>query len=101
MDTRALKSRAEAASISSVTLAWCFGRMRPARAICWTYLAGRVRIHLRPGIGQHQERIFTPVAIVSAREPATIAVAIDEDDTVRIDVIEGEICRAAHSAPAK
>ncbi|MGA8026939.1 MAG: FecR family protein, partial [Bryobacteraceae bacterium] len=54
-------------------------------------VAGRVRIHLQPGIGQHQERVFTPVAIVTAREPATIAVAIDEDDTVRVDVIEGAI----------
>lgn len=59
-------------------------------------LAGRVRIHLQPSLGQPQQRVFTPVAIITAREPATIAVAIDEDDMVRIDVIEGEI-RVQHT----
>jgi len=59
-------------------------------------LAGRVRIHLRPTIGQPMQRIFTPVAIITAQEPGTIALAIDEDDTVRIDVIEGEV-RVQHT----
>jgi hypothetical protein len=56
-------------------------------------MAGRVRIHLKPGYGQPQQRVFTPVATVSTleQEPATIAVAIDEDHTVRIDVVEGEV----------
>lgn len=53
-------------------------------------LGGRVRIHLQPNFGAEQ-RIFCPVAIVSAHEPATVAMAVDEDDRVRIDVIEGEI----------
>jgi hypothetical protein len=54
-------------------------------------LAGRVRIRLQPSVGQLQQRIFCPVAIISAHEPATIALAMDEDDTARIDVIEGAI----------
>jgi hypothetical protein len=54
-------------------------------------LAGRVRIRLRPTAGQAQQRVFTPVAIISTHEAATIALAIDEDDTVRLDVIEGEV----------
>lgn len=55
-------------------------------------LAGRVRIHLRPTAGQSQQRVFCPVAIISARhQPATFAIAVDEDDTIRIDVLEGEI----------
>ncbi len=54
-------------------------------------LAGRVRVHLQPSIGQLQLRVFCPVAIVSTHQPATIAIGIDEDETVRIDVIEGEI----------
>ncbi|MBV9767853.1 MAG: FecR domain-containing protein [Acidobacteriaceae bacterium] len=58
--------------------------------------AGRVRIHLHPTVGQPQQRIFTPVAIITARQAATIALAIDEDDTVRLDVIEGEV-RVQHT----
>jgi hypothetical protein len=54
-------------------------------------LAGRVRIHLQPSIGQLQQRIFCPVAIITTHEPATVALAVDEDDTARIDVIEGAI----------
>jgi hypothetical protein len=54
-------------------------------------LAGRVRIHLQPSVGQLQQRIFCPVAIITAHEPATVALAIDEDDTARIDVMEGAI----------
>jgi hypothetical protein len=55
-------------------------------------LAGRVRIHLQPTLGQAQQRVFCPVAIIAAHhQPATFAVAVDEDDTVRIDVLEGEI----------
>lgn len=59
-------------------------------------LAGRVRIHLQPHAGEWQERIFTPVAVITAHEPATIALAIDEDETVRIDVIEGQV-RVQHT----
>lgn len=59
-------------------------------------LAGRVRIHLQSKPGDPQQRIFTPVAIISAHEPATIALAIDEDETVRIDVIEGQV-RVQHA----
>jgi hypothetical protein len=58
-------------------------------------LAGRVRIHLNPGPGQIQ-RIFCPVATITAVDPATVALAIDEDDNLRIDVLEGEI-RVQHA----
>ncbi len=54
-------------------------------------VAGRVRIHLNPGPGQWQQRIFCPIASITAVDPATVSVAIDEDDNVRIDVLEGEI----------
>ncbi len=54
-------------------------------------LAGRVRIHLRPTPGEPQQRIFTPVAIVAAHEPSTVVLAVDEDDTIRIDVVEGQV----------
>jgi hypothetical protein len=59
-------------------------------------LAGRVRIHLKPHAGESQQRIFTPVAIITAHEASTIALAIDEDETVRIDVIEGQV-RVQHA----
>jgi ferric-dicitrate binding protein FerR (iron transport regulator) len=54
-------------------------------------LAGRVRVHMQPVAGQHQQRVFCPTAIISTHEPATLALAIDEDDTVRIDVMEGQV----------
>jgi hypothetical protein len=54
-------------------------------------LAGRVRIHLQPTIGQLQQRVFCPVAIITAHQPADIALAVDEDDNARIDVIEGAV----------
>lgn len=54
-------------------------------------LSGRVRIHLSPGPGESRQRVYCRSAIVVAREPTTIAVAIDEDSSVRIDVLEGEI----------
>lgn len=54
-------------------------------------VAGRVRIHVHPGIGQWQFRIFCPVAIVSTNQTATVALALDEDDNARVDVIEGEV----------
>ena len=56
-------------------------------------ISGRVRIHLQPGYGQPHQRVFTPAATISTfdQEPATIAVAIDEDDTIRIDVLEGQV----------
>ena len=59
-------------------------------------LAGRVRVHLQPVPGQHQQRVFCPTAIISTGEPSTLALAIDEDDTVRIDVIEGQV-RVQHA----
>lgn len=60
-------------------------------------VAGRVRVHLQPTPGQTQQRVFTPVAIIiGTPQPATLAIAIDEDDTVRIDVMEGEV-RVQHS----
>ncbi|MBV9404952.1 MAG: FecR domain-containing protein [Acidobacteriaceae bacterium] len=54
-------------------------------------LGGRVRIHLQPTIGQLQLRVFCPVAIITAHQPATIALAVDEDETARIDVLEGQV----------
>jgi hypothetical protein len=55
-------------------------------------LAGRVRIHLRPTAGQAQQRVFCPIAIISTHhQPATVAIAIDEDDAVRVDVLDGEV----------
>jgi hypothetical protein len=59
-------------------------------------LAGRVRVHLQPAPGQHQQRVFCPTAIISANEPTTLALAVDEDDTVRIDVVEGQV-RVQHA----
>ena len=59
-------------------------------------IAGRVRVHLQPSAGQVQQRILCPVAILIAHELATVAMAVDEDDTVRIDVIEGAI-RVQHA----
>jgi len=54
-------------------------------------LAGRVRIHLQPSSSMGQERIYTPVAVIMATDPATVALAVDEDGTVRIDVADGEV----------
>lgn len=55
-------------------------------------LAGRVRIHLQPTGGQPRQRVFCPTAVISTHhQPATVAIAIDEDDTVRIDVLDGEV----------
>ena len=59
-------------------------------------LAGRVRVHLQPSLTQPQQRIFTPVAVITAVRPATVALAIDQDDTLRIDVLEGEV-RVQHT----
>lgn len=59
-------------------------------------LAGRVRIHLQPRPGEPQQRVFTPVASITAHDPCTMAIAIDEDDTVRVDVIEGQV-RVQHA----
>ena len=58
-------------------------------------LAGRVRLQLRPKRGE-QQRVFCPSAIISAHLPTSLALAVDEDDTVRIDVIEGEV-RVQHA----
>jgi hypothetical protein len=55
-------------------------------------LAGRVRVHLQPSAGHAQQRVFCPTAVISTHhQPATVAVAIDDDETVRIDVIDGEV----------
>ena len=59
-------------------------------------LAGRVRVHMQPIPGQRRQRVFCPIAIISATEPATLALAVDEDDTVRIDVMEGQV-RVQHA----
>jgi len=59
-------------------------------------VAGRVRIHLVPSAGQLQQRIFTPSAIITALQTSTVSIAVDEDDTVRIDVLEGEV-RVQHT----
>jgi hypothetical protein len=53
-------------------------------------VSGRVRVHVQPGPGQWQQRIFTPEAVLTARQPATAAIAIDEDNTIRVDVLEGQ-----------
>jgi hypothetical protein len=58
--------------------------------------AGRVRVHLQPSFNQPQQRIFTPSAVITATSPATVALAIDQDDTLRIDVLEGEV-RVQHT----
>jgi hypothetical protein len=58
-------------------------------------LSGRVRIHLNAGPGRWQERVFCPIAIVTAVESSTIALAVDEDENVRIDVLEG-VVRVQH-----
>ncbi len=54
-------------------------------------VSGRVRIHLAPTASQLQLRVFCPVAIIGTHQPSTVAVAVDEDETTRIDVIEGEV----------
>lgn len=59
-------------------------------------LAGRVKVHLEPSITQPQQRIFTPAAIIIADHAATIALALDEDNMLRIDVLEGDI-RVQHT----
>ena len=59
-------------------------------------LAGRVRIHLQPAAGMQQLRVFCPVAILSTHQTTTIALGVDEDETTRIDVMEGEV-RVQHT----
>ena len=54
-------------------------------------VTGRARVHLQSSIGQPQQRIFTPSAVISANSPATVAIAVDEDETTRIDVLEGQV----------
>ena len=54
-------------------------------------IEGRVRVHLRPQPGQPQQRILTPSAWISTGQEATVAIAIDEDAAMRIDVLEGEV----------
>jgi hypothetical protein len=52
---------------------------------------GHAKVHVQPGAGQTQQRVFTPTALITALQPATFAVAIDGDELVRIDVLEGEV----------
>jgi hypothetical protein len=59
-------------------------------------LAGRVRVHLKPAPGQQQQRILTPSAWISTLQAATVAIAIDEDAAMRVDVLEGEV-RVQHT----
>ena len=54
-------------------------------------ISGRVRIKLKPGLGQQQLRIFSKVAVITAHDPSAIGLAVDEDNRLRIDVIEGDI----------
>lgn len=73
-----------------------FRRNRETAGDLLDIVSGRIRVHLQPSPGQMQQRVFTPVAVISAHQPATVAIAIDEDNTVRIDVMEGEI-RVQHT----
>jgi hypothetical protein len=59
-------------------------------------IEGRVRVHLKPQPGQPQQRILTPSAWIIALQAATVAIAIDEDAAMRIDVLEGEV-RVQHT----
>ena len=59
-------------------------------------LAGRVRVHLNPGPGQRQQRVSCTVAGITANRPATFALAIGEDEMLRVDVLEGEV-RVQHA----
>ena len=52
---------------------------------------GRVRVRLKPQPGQQLQRILTPSAWITALQEATVAIAIDEDAAMRIDVLEGEV----------
>jgi hypothetical protein len=54
-------------------------------------VSGRVRVKLQPTTGQLQQRVFTAIATISATHPAVISLAIDEDQNVRLDVLEGEV----------
>lgn len=54
-------------------------------------IEGRVRVHLKPQPGQAQQRIMTPSAWINASQEATVAIAIDEDAAMRVDVLEGEV----------
>jgi hypothetical protein len=58
--------------------------------------SGRARIHLAPAKLDLQQRIFTPTAIISTHGAASISLAVDEEETVRIDVTEGEV-RVQHA----
>jgi hypothetical protein len=53
--------------------------------------SGRVRVKFQPVAGQLQQRVFTAVATISAFHLAVISIAIDEDQRVRLDVLEGEV----------
>jgi hypothetical protein len=59
-------------------------------------IEGRVRVHFKPLAEQPQQRILTPSAWIGASQEATVAIAIDEDAAMRIDVLEGEV-RVQHT----
>jgi hypothetical protein len=59
-------------------------------------LEGRVRIHLKPQPSLPQLRILTPTAWIATVQESTVAIAIDEDGAMRIDVLEGEV-RVQHT----
>jgi hypothetical protein len=59
-------------------------------------VAGRSRVHLKPQPEQPQQRVLTPLALITAVQEAIVAVVIDEDGAMRIDVIEGEV-RVQHT----
>lgn len=54
---------------------------------------GRVRIQMIPSETQPlQNRVMTPAAIILCRGAATFAIAVDdEDNSTRIDVLQGEV----------
>lgn len=58
--------------------------------------AGRVKIRMQPVADQLQQRIFTPAATITALQAATVFIAIDEDQAIRIDVLEG-VVRVQHT----
>lgn len=54
---------------------------------------GRVRVQMSPSATQPlQNRVMTPAAIILCHGAATVAIAVDdEDNSTRIDVLQGEV----------
>jgi hypothetical protein len=73
-----------------------FRQNAPSAGDLLDVVSGRVRVHLQPFAGQLQQRVLTPSATITALQTATVSVAVDEDDTVRVDVLEGEV-RVRHT----